>query len=247
MDHENGGQIPWFRIVAEGAAIVVSILLAFAIDAWWDSRQALETERDHLLALVNQFHAVRDMVDQEIGLAERAEQGVRRLIDLSPEAAVGRGPDSIGVTIARTFVVGRPNMPTGALDALVASGNVSLIGDVNLATELARWPAVMAEVHENATWLIEYRNERFVPFLRQYAGGLWTTRHSGVLADYPPTRFPPRLRDMFSDPEMESHLAATAVRLRTILDRYETVKQETDSIILHLGQRLERIGGQGSR
>ena len=57
----------------------------------------------------------------------------------------------------------------------------------------------MAEVHENATWLMEYRNGQFVPFLRQYAGGLWTP---DTAASWPTTRprFPPRLREMFSDP-----------------------------------------------
>jgi hypothetical protein len=28
-------RLPWRRIIAEGLAIVASILLAFAIDAWW--------------------------------------------------------------------------------------------------------------------------------------------------------------------------------------------------------------------
>lgn len=30
--------VPWFRIFAESGAINVSILLAFAIDAWWAAR-----------------------------------------------------------------------------------------------------------------------------------------------------------------------------------------------------------------
>jgi hypothetical protein len=36
MDPNN---IPWKRLSAEGLAIVVSILLAFWIDAWWDTRK----------------------------------------------------------------------------------------------------------------------------------------------------------------------------------------------------------------
>ena len=31
-------KIPWTRVVAEGAVIVLSILLAFAVDAWWTDR-----------------------------------------------------------------------------------------------------------------------------------------------------------------------------------------------------------------
>ena len=43
---EIAGKIPWLRIGAEGGAIVVSILLAFSIDAWYERRgeRALEAE-----------------------------------------------------------------------------------------------------------------------------------------------------------------------------------------------------------
>jgi hypothetical protein len=37
--------VPWFRIAAEGAVVVASILLAFAIDAWWDERLERRAER----------------------------------------------------------------------------------------------------------------------------------------------------------------------------------------------------------
>jgi len=35
----NNQAIPWARLSAEAAAIVLSILVAFAIDAWWDRSQ----------------------------------------------------------------------------------------------------------------------------------------------------------------------------------------------------------------
>ncbi len=31
-------QIPWLRVFGEGLVIVVSILLAFGIEAWWAER-----------------------------------------------------------------------------------------------------------------------------------------------------------------------------------------------------------------
>lgn len=36
--------IPWKRHAVEGAAIVISILLAFAIDAWWEERGDRQAE-----------------------------------------------------------------------------------------------------------------------------------------------------------------------------------------------------------
>ena len=41
-------KIPWKRIAVEASAIVASILLAFAIDAWWSARQ-LHLDEQHIL------------------------------------------------------------------------------------------------------------------------------------------------------------------------------------------------------
>jgi hypothetical protein len=49
MQVENN--IPWKRLTAEGAAIVVSILLAFWIDAWWDDRAERTLVRESLEAI----------------------------------------------------------------------------------------------------------------------------------------------------------------------------------------------------
>ena len=48
-------QIQWRRISAEGAAIVVSILLAFSIQAWWDDRNEVKLEQRILKVLLVEF------------------------------------------------------------------------------------------------------------------------------------------------------------------------------------------------
>ncbi len=47
--------IAWGRLVAESAAIVVSILLAFTIDAWWADRKDRVEEVRILEALKAEF------------------------------------------------------------------------------------------------------------------------------------------------------------------------------------------------
>ena len=55
--HEPGPDSTWRRLFAEGAVIVASILLAFAIDAWWDGRQQRAAEREALAGLTVDFEA----------------------------------------------------------------------------------------------------------------------------------------------------------------------------------------------
>ena len=46
-------KMPWGRVFAEGVVIVGSILLAFAIDAWWERTK----EQQEALAMLEQLHA----------------------------------------------------------------------------------------------------------------------------------------------------------------------------------------------
>ena len=49
----------WKRLLVEGVVIVVSILLAFAIDAWWDERQQLSDAEDQVERVVAELQSKR--------------------------------------------------------------------------------------------------------------------------------------------------------------------------------------------
>ena len=64
----NTQNIPWKRLFAEAAAIVGSILLAFAIDAWWENRSERETEQwlmERLRADFREIRSALDIVEEE--------------------------------------------------------------------------------------------------------------------------------------------------------------------------------------
>ena len=50
------------RLLGEGGAIVASILLAFAIDAWWDEREIRIEEQQVLHSLHDEFLLIRKVV-----------------------------------------------------------------------------------------------------------------------------------------------------------------------------------------
>ena len=47
--------IPWMRVLVEGAVIVVSILMALGIEAWWDGSQDRSAETEILAGLRADF------------------------------------------------------------------------------------------------------------------------------------------------------------------------------------------------
>ena len=60
-------QIPWLRVFVEGVVIVLSILLAFGIDAWWDELGDRRSEREALVRLQGEFERNRTLIESGSG------------------------------------------------------------------------------------------------------------------------------------------------------------------------------------
>ena len=56
-------RINWRLLFAEGLAIVVSILLAFAIDAWWEDRSDRQQLNNGLVNLQTELRSNIEMID----------------------------------------------------------------------------------------------------------------------------------------------------------------------------------------
>ena len=62
-------KIAWSRTLAEGAAILASILPAFWIDAWWDGREEDELSQSYLLGLREEFTQVESELGKHFSLS----------------------------------------------------------------------------------------------------------------------------------------------------------------------------------
>ena len=64
------------RLLAESAAIISSILLAFAIDAWWEDRKDAGYEQTALTGLQEEFKRHNTDIKAQIGFHELLMSGV---------------------------------------------------------------------------------------------------------------------------------------------------------------------------
>lgn len=129
MAHDR--RIFWFRIVAEGVVIVVSILLAFGIDAWWDGQQRHDEERQVLSQLAQGLRVDREEFQRRLDLHRDQEADVIALVDdlrIGPESGahirdrLGSLFDWIGVT---ANAAPYESLKSSGLD-LIASENLRL-------------------------------------------------------------------------------------------------------------------------
>jgi len=125
-------------LLAEGIVVLLSILIAFALDAWWAGRrEASELNRE----LTNVLGEVRDKRTDalaQIREFERAVDGATALLEVmnvDPERAYVVVPDTV-VYLANRLPTLNPRL--SALDALITSGLLAAIDDPALRSALGR-------------------------------------------------------------------------------------------------------------
>ena len=174
-------KIPWKRLAVEAAAIVASILLAFAIDAWWDERQERAEEREVLESLLVEFQANRDQAASVISFHERVVQSIKVLMELSedeilalPAEAVEEALGSFGSP--RTFDAVR-----GSVDALIGSGKLGILQDRELRESLTTFVNVVDDSVEDANYLGQSSMTVWNEIAR--SGGPWRTKADVLSAE----------------------------------------------------------------
>jgi len=190
-------KIPWARISVEAVAIVGSILLAFAIDTWWQDHQDRETERGLLQAINSEFEQNLLKMEKEISYREE----VRRSIALTLKAAAGSvdlDSEDIDKLLSDLTWWGTANFSTGAINSLPQSGNFSLIDNAALGRHLAGFPdryeAVERielqdyETFRNDLMPFMYENVNIPQIARQLKGRPGTDENPPYTRDYQVSR-----------------------------------------------------------
>jgi len=137
------------RAVAEFTVVVLSILVAFGLDAWWDGRREAAQEQVLLAGLQGDFEANL----QQLNAREETQELILRATDVLPAGPVTpRGSDLPPDSVARLLgvIAFNPTFdPTdGTLGALWATGGLGVIRLDSLRVELARWPGQVANYKE---------------------------------------------------------------------------------------------------
>jgi hypothetical protein len=124
----------------EGVVIVFSILLAFGIDAWWDSRANREETREGLEAIRVELLENLDRLDEHAQFCTQVEEATEALLSL-----MGPSPEEVSTDSVLDLVDGALNpaignrLSTTALDAMIAEGQFASIESADLRRDLGGW------------------------------------------------------------------------------------------------------------
>jgi hypothetical protein len=167
----NSHNIPWKRISIEAATIVGSILLAFAIDAWWDQRAESTQERDVLETLLV------DMRDFQLTRREGRDEFIdaiiesaRVLLDIA-KAPDGRVTDrEIDYLLNDlTYMAGSSDLGIPMLNMLFESGEIATLENDDLRACLAGMRFAKSVENKYAERETEFVENIFYPYLDENA------------------------------------------------------------------------------
>jgi hypothetical protein len=159
--------INWKRISAEGVAIVVSILLAFGIEAWWQDRNEAILEQRLLTALLVEFEQNGALLRQSREVYEQYYTDAIRVLDLIAEDPATIDAAELEGLFGSLLASQTFHLESGTLNGLLASGEMSLIRDETLRNRLAAWPSYAGEWSEEEEAVFNLVGESLIPYLSE--------------------------------------------------------------------------------
>lgn len=141
----------WARILIEGTAVVLGILLAFSIDAMWDQRQEHEADITRLNALYGELESHKALLAEAVTAHSATVQYGHELLGLLSAKPTPDETARITVLLNSLLNYYRINAPFGSLETAVASGTIARMNRIDLASSLASWPTAIEDLLEEQT------------------------------------------------------------------------------------------------
>jgi hypothetical protein len=141
------------QYVPEGILIIVSILIAFAIDAWWEERQERLEEARILEALRLEFQKNANRLPGYIEIRDADARDAKALIEEIQASSEGTKIQVTPEQLMSLTSHGSFDPDRGAFDAMLQSGGLHYIKNKELRRRLVQWPALVADAIENDYFL----------------------------------------------------------------------------------------------
>ena len=128
--------IPLKRLVTEGAAIVVSILIAFWIDAWWQERGEQIALIEYLVHFENEVIENDQLIDKHIENNSTDLIALHKVLLALSDNNQQPLPEAFKNDLGDALWIRSPTVGTNALKDLISSGNLRLVHDPNVKKKM---------------------------------------------------------------------------------------------------------------
>jgi len=202
----------WKRLVIEGLVIVISILLAFSIDAWWDQQRETRDAEDQVARVTAELRASVTRLEYQDQSLDQATQAAREfLASMGPDTA-SLSTQELGAMMSRIYGVPTLSLSRSAAQDFLSSGQLTGGRWVNIRLELAEMLSNVQSAESNSTELRDMRPV-ILERMQEFVSGLDIVKGHPRMADYPTSKFNSDTDSLMSDMKFEGLIASYAIRL----------------------------------
>jgi hypothetical protein len=220
-------------LLLEGLTIVLSILLAFAIEAWWDTNRDRKTEARLVNALQAELSTNRDRLEAILARGERSLQRSYDLIDVIGPSTDLVPIDSLGLYLGTAFSIGAARLEVTVTERFLAEADFEEDGSRELFDFLSQLRSWNEKYVADGLLFEQARNDA-ATHLNDVIPGAWATAGAG---GHSPTDFPVDPQQLQRDPRLEALIGGMAVRLRVLNNDAEELLTWADSAASLIGPR----------
>ena len=239
LNMNDKNNIPWPRIGVEAVAILVSILLAFAIDAWWENRKDRAFEQETLHGLKAEYLGHRVSITRHKEFNIKSLRAIASLMGACRNGLFQSTEFTIDTAVGLLLVEITTELGSGVRDALISAGRIDLLRDRKLRSMLSEWDSVLDEVTDGQIFNRNMIQVSVIPHLVRL-----NIPMSDAMSEFGETPWPFPTQSISSDPEMTKRLIEDP-EICTLLDiRYGNMNHtldEIDDLIVAIDEMLEQI------
>lgn len=221
--------------------IVASILIAFALDAWWQGQR--EDAREELLLrdLRDEFRENRTELARIGGWHRIVESAATQLLDLGNGTPLPPGVDADSV-VAEVFLTGASfNPATGALSAWLASEEGGTVSNSAIRARLGGWQGLLQDVAEDEERIFRFVDHEAMPYLAARASFVAALGAAPALrGDYPEPLHATPVEELSRELEFRNFTARRLAMERWALVEYARLDAEMTEVMELLDSELER-------
>ena len=237
----------WKRLTLEAAAIVTSILLAFAIDAWWGELQERQFEEETVQGLLEEYQGHQRSLAFAKQLHLRILRAVASLITASHRGTYESAEFDVDSAINLLKIPPTTDLGSGVRDALVSSGQIELLSNKQLRYQLAEWESVMDELIDDERTGTTIVLDIVAPYLTRHGvPNAYSEFVAAATVDAPLHGAVRKLatdnkamKRLFSDPEFLAILELRYGFLAHTTFEFDRVIAEIESILIALNGQLD--------
>ena len=232
--------VDWSRLVIEGLVIVVSILMAFAIDAWWEERRELHEEVLNLTLVAAEISANSERIDNKLQTIHHTIEATSTFISWMGPRPANVDAETVVKQWDKLFGVGFFALQRSATEAYMATGQLE-------AAETAEVRRAIADWYSSGTRL-EHQYERLraahantSDYLQDAIPILHTIGINQVMSGHPASQFPFDLTAFLADPKLESRLAMYLIRMEFVSGQATRLKQRQVELVDLIEETIRSI------